>query len=138
MVHAPYSLLFQAVVTFLRNRTYVTQLCTSLRAKGLTGIAEMLLKLSVPSFAKWRWLTLNECCVAVMKVWSSFSQHFDPTLFDHVRDAVSIDLVTRAVRTTMFSVKFHTVAWISSWLGGLSSWVGGCFCHESEFLSSQR
>ena len=134
MLHAPCIILLQAVVAFLRNRTYVSQLCRNLRSRGLVGLSEMLIKLSVPSFAKWRWLTLNECCKAVMKVWCSFAQHFDPSLFDHVRDSTSISLVTRAARSTLFTVRFRCVAWISSWLGALSSWIGGCECHEHEFL----
>ena len=129
--------LLKAIVSFMRNRTYFAKMISDVKRRGMHGLAELLGKLSIPTFAKWRWPTLSDCCRAVKTVWESFRRAFDQNLFAEFRDSVELGRVATAVRDAMFTVKFHKVAWVSEWLSSLSSWIGGCSCHEAECFGSQ-
>ena len=129
---------FKALVGFLRQETVVSAICKSWLRAGWGGAAAVLQKATFPSFAHWRWGTLDMCCVALRGVFRTLSEHFDATPFATLRDRASLQLVVQALRSSAWADQFRFVAWFCQWLGHLLSWVGGCPCHGEEFAHNDR
>ena len=109
----------KAVNSFLRSKTYLPQLIRTLEESGKFGLAELLGKLSLPTFAAWRWRTLEHVCVSLNDVLESLCLHFDPEPFKNIRDGVQFQKVVSALRTRSFVLLFKFVLWLAVWLGSI-------------------
>ena len=121
---------FKDLVRLVRDRNIVASLCKGLRRDLLSGLATLLEGAEVPSFAAWRWTTLDKCCRAVHTFLDSLRVNFDPTALASMRDTRHLQSVTRSLRSELFAQRFHFVMWYCRWLTQLLEWVGGCNCHR--------
>jgi hypothetical protein len=126
--------LTMAVIAFLRSATNIRVISANLCSRGLSGLADMVSKLSVPGFAEWRWMKLNKCCRQLGLVWESLRVNFDATLFANAKDATQLSKVLFATTSVVWTMQFEFVAWFCKHLGEISSWIGGCACHEHDFV----
>ena len=54
---------YKSLIGFLRQTPVVTQVCRVWRSRGMNGAASILQAATFPSFANWRWGTLDWCVV---------------------------------------------------------------------------
>lgn len=97
---------------------------------GLTALVELIQKLHIPNFAKWRWGTLTDVCNKLAVVFETLKQHWDPAPFRKSRDQTMLNKVCKAFGSDSFAHQFKFVRWYASWLGGMLEWIGGCDCHD--------
>ena len=74
----------KAITKFLRDD--LAALVDDLEGKGCCALARFLQSYTMPTFANWRWATLDDCCAVLQKFVVSLSQHFNPKLFAKTRD----------------------------------------------------
>lgn len=72
---------FKEVVWFFRQTTMREQIATAMRRQGFIGLAEVLEKVSILTFAHWRWTTLKECIDALTPFLQSICERIDINLF---------------------------------------------------------
>jgi hypothetical protein len=120
----------KALISFLWSKTYLPALVRSLREAGKDGLADVLESLSLPTFAAWRWRTLEHACVELDKCLESLAAHFDPTPFSNVRNGAEFQKVLQAFGSLIFHRIFRFVLWFCVWIGGIMKYVKRCDCHS--------
>ena len=89
----------KAVVSWLRTEIYVETLKREWASRGLDAAIALLGAISLPTFAHWRWGTLNACCQVLGAALATIAQNWDPTRFRGGRDERQLTLVTTALRS---------------------------------------
>lgn len=128
---------FKAVIAFFRVEGHRSTMATHLRRNGMGGLAEMVERVSLPSFAQWRWTTLHDCLRALLPCLASLSQQLDPKHFAKSKDGVAFASVVAAFA----SGEWHRqTAWVNHFCGTISTmmaWGSGCSCHEEELKAGK-
>lgn len=104
---------------------------------GLDGVAELLWKLKLRNFAKWRWGTLADVCQNLSTVFETLCGVFDATPFLKNRDQVSLKKVVFALSSPVWKSQFRFVTWYTVWLNRISEWGGGCDCHNDALIAGE-
>ena len=124
----------KSIVSFLRNELVVNEICGSLERDGLSGLAGLIRKSALPSFASWRWGTLAEVAKALGAFLPSLVEHFDVGPFERQRDTTELKNVLAAFGSKAWHRIFWFVAWFAEELTTLMTWIGGCPCHNANAL----
>lgn len=119
---------FKALVSFLRRYGVREVLATKWRSLGLSGPTDMLMKLSLPSLAEWRWGSLAACTTAVRGLLDTISLHMNASWFKHSRDSTRLDKVFRALRQDLWKKQLVFVDWFACWLTDIMNWGTTCPC----------
>ena len=119
----------QAVLSILHRWASKESLCNHLRARGAVAAAEIIARTSFPKFADWRWTTLAVACQALAGCVHTLAEQWDYKAFERSRDSATVRTANEAFAGNMWRRQFDFIQWLSSWLLGISSWVGGCPCH---------
>ena len=77
-------------------------------------------------------------CEGLAHILDSLVANFDPAPFQRQRDAVTLRKMVEALQSPTWRHRFDLVSWFTSWLGRLTSWVGGCSCHEHLLVLGQK
>lgn len=109
----------KAITSFLRSKTYMPCLVRSLQGQGKHALANLVGNLSLPTFAAWRWRTLEKVCVELDICLQSLMLHFDPAPFRTTRAGAELDKVVAAFASPQFYLLFTFVLWFSVWIGGV-------------------
>ena len=104
---------------------------------GLDGAAELLVKLKVRNFAKWRWGTLAFVTQNLNTIYETLRGVFDVTPFLKNRDQVSLKKVVFALSSPVWANQFRFVTWYAVWLNRISDWGGGCDCHDDALIAGE-
>ena len=120
----------KSIVYILRNKSHVKVLAGELRKLNLPAVAEMLLRSKFPSFAHWRWETLEDCVGSLARVLQTLKQHFNAAWLRNSREGVHVRLMATALSSAQWLWQFTFVHWYCSWLGHIMRWGTGCSCHE--------
>jgi hypothetical protein len=102
---------------------------------GFAGLAQLLRGLRLPTFANWRWSTLKLATSALLEHWASLSERFPAHLFHNCRDKSRFRKVMACVSGLMFDAHLRFVVWLCVAICHIQDWIGGCDCHEDEFLA---
>lgn len=127
----------KAIVSFLRSSVNTAVVVRSLKAKGLTGAAELVERATLPSFAEWRWGTLLSVCKALAGFLETLAANFDGALFANTRDRVGVNAMLTALKSVAWRRRFRFIRWFCEWLGGLMAWGRGCKCHEEQLKAGE-
>ena len=122
---------WKAIVATLRTQSLRDTLVRSLKSRNLLFLADAVDKASVPSFAKWRWGTLDVTCSSVGRFFESLRLAFDPRAFRRPGDAARHRKVCQAFASGAFLWQFRFVRWFAQWLGEIQRWIGMCDCPPS-------
>ena len=104
---------------------------------GLDGVAELLRKLTLQNFAKWRWGTLAAVTQNLSTIFESLCGVFDVTPFLKNRDQVSLTKVVFTLSSPVWANQFRFVTWYTVWLNRISEWGGGCDCHNDDLIAGK-
>ncbi len=119
------------VVAFFKTESYRNAIRNYLHSQGLLVEGDILLEFRC-SFAKWRWQTLHECVICVMKIeflvrlWRPVKE----TLFRNQQDKTELAAVSEAMEDTRFFTRTSNVKLICGKIELIRRWIGGCACHE--------
>ena len=91
----------------------------------------MVLNMSLPSIATWRWRTLVQACKAFDTVLRPLCLHFRASSFQNSRDPVRVEKVGAAMANPAFTIESRFVHWFGSWITKTMGWGGGCACHST-------
>ena len=97
---------------------------------NLAAVAEILLNSKFPSFAHWRWGTLEDCVMSLGRLLLTLMQHFQAAWLRNSREGEHVRQMARALSSAQFLWQFKFVQWYCSWLGHIMRWGTGCACHE--------
>ena len=122
------------ILSFLRSEPILEDLCRSLKARGMQGLADILRTTKKPSFAQWRWGKLRACCTSTGKYFASLREVFDPRGFRGMRDGARLARVCAAFADPLWPAKLRFLTWVSDWVGEIQEWIGGCDCPEHAAL----
>ena len=126
----------KAVVGWLReDEDAITE---HLRKRQLHGLASIVSDQSLPTFANWRWSTLNNCLVALSAIAASLAQPFDAGSLKKCRDTKKVKLVTDALSSKEFFCQLHAVTWYCGRITDILEWGGGCECHGRGSTAAER
>ena len=120
---------YKSLIQLLRQTTVISTIAREWRSRNLSGAAAVLEGAAFPSFAAWRWGTLDACCCATASILDTLVQNFNATPFANVRDRTMIRNVVSALGDATWKRQHQFVHWFCRWLGDLLSWAGGCSCH---------
>jgi hypothetical protein len=112
-----------------------TQLFVNLFIEGLIGLSQLIRKLSLPTFANWRWSTLKIAVAALCTVWESVRDNFPSHLFTKCKDQSRFNKVMQCVRGVMWELHMKFVNWFCDGVCQIQDWIGGCDCHEDDLLA---
>ena len=93
---------------------------------GMKPLASLLNGISIPTFADWRWNTLEACIDEVDKVFDPIAEHFLERLFKKAKDLARLRKTVVALRCKQFRSRMLFCKWYCRMLGGLLRWGGGC------------
>ena len=126
----------KALVAFLREDAEL--LCDHFRSRGLEGLAALLESMTLPTFAAWRWATLDEVCKCVERFATSLSLFFDAHAFRNTKATVRLRIVAEALASKGWHAQLTFVAWFCRVMTELLSWGGGCNCHGPQHSKAER
>jgi hypothetical protein len=110
----------KALVSFLRSHTLRPAMIRGLEDSGKHGLAAVIRELSLPTFAQWRWRTLEAVCIQLNKCLRALCEHFDSSWFiQTTRTSVEFKKVAAALGSSTFSCLFAFVLWFAVWIGGI-------------------
>ena len=123
----------KALTAFLRNDTHKQAITQRFAVVGLLGLVGVRQRLSIPSFADWRWGTLLGVMHGLMPILDSLIAHLVLADFRNARDTVGLQHIARAFASTDWRKQCDFIHWMAQWLGAMQTWVGGCPCHVAAF-----
>lgn len=80
----------KAIVGTLRRSTDLEAIGKYFRRKGAKGAADPLKSAKLPSFAEWRWGTLERCCAQLSGFIDTLRANFDPKALTEGRDSTTL------------------------------------------------
>ena len=120
------------LLAFLRE--HMLDIERDLGAIGRQALAEVLSSVSLPSFAKWRWSTLNAVVRSLSKIFTAFQQAWgDLKFIKKTRNTSTIKSLQQTVANPTFGPKLAFVLFFTDWLNTLERWGGGCHCHADQY-----
>jgi hypothetical protein len=122
----------------LRDDGCVKVVVAALRAKAMHGLADILQKLQLPTFANWRWSTLFHATEKVIAIWGSLRPNLDLSVFKNSRDRSRLTKVAYTIEQQSWNILFPFVNWFCRTICLIQDWIGGCECHEAQLMRGER
>ena len=116
-----------AVVKFFRE--YCDVVCADLSKRKLTALSKLVMATTFPTFADWRWSTLDACVKAASAFISSYAKVFDASTHRGRRYTKLLTTVCDALISPVWFIQLQLVALFCSRMTELLSWAGSCICH---------
>ena len=118
----------KVLLAFLRNHMHDIE--QNLASEGTEAAADFMRSVSFPSFAHWRWSTLNCVVRAVSNVYTIFKENVDRLRFvAKMRNKSVLKSIRASLADPTFQARTDFVLWYSDWLCDIERWGGGCHCH---------
>ncbi len=119
----------KALVKLLRS--YSKEFVRELRQKNEHASADILGRGLGPSCAQWRWTTLDDICLLLMRVFSVLANKFHIlSRVGKIRDSIMIQTVRKALFSDdKFPILLKFIARVAGVLRELAGQVKGCPCH---------
>ena len=117
----------KGVWSFFRH--HLPEMEDELVRKGHRMVAQIFKSIELENFAKWRWNTLKKVVCELVKVYATFKVWY-PT-FEFVaglRDASEAQLLKDTLASKSFVDQLKYTCWLTSWMGDIDKWGGGCPC----------
>ena len=124
------------ITKFLRDD--FVALADDLEGRGFNHLAIFLQPYTMPTFANWRWATLDDCCSILQKFVVSLSHRFNPKIFAKSRDPIRLNLMVEALEDPSFQLQLKVVGWYCNITTDLLKWGGSCRCHGPESSREER
>ena len=129
----------KALLKFLRE--HLQDLTVELLAANAPAAADLLARVRLPTFAKWRWGTIHQVLKAIATCLATLTLHLPhiKTICDRSRDKKWAQTVLKAFSRERFKTEFLYCKWLADWVTGLERWCGSCSCpeHQEAYLLGQ-
>ena len=127
----------KAMSYFFRDMNKVDEMCRILRKGGKGGLASAVEKLKLTNIAEWRWSTLGKTCRRLEPLLESLCAEFDTSWCGNARDIKQVKLMDQAFKSSSWPLQFRVVSFFSDWYDPIVTWIGGCECHQAEYLAGK-
>ncbi len=126
----------KAMVAFLREDLQLV--CENFRGRGLAGLAALLENETLPTFANWRWATLDRVLQCLSRLVWSLALVFDAKPFRNSQDTTRVKSIAETLASEAWMSQLVFVSWYTNVMTKLLDWVGGCRCHGLETTPAER
>ena len=116
---------------FLRSHTNIDLIVKALKPIGYHGLATVMKKVQIPTFAEWRWGKVKLITISFNSFWTSLAAVFKPTWFGKLRDLTDLKRLTAALKSDKWHQQLFVVSYVSLWLTDIQEWIGGCDCADN-------